>query len=344
MNASNIKVSVVIPVYNSGKILERTVGSVLNQTFKDFELIMIDDGSTDQVTVKLVDELGGRDSRIRVIHQQNKGLYKAYDAGIANAHAKYVCIVDQDDFVHPQLLENAVEICEKHELDYLGLRWRNSDIKATPECRPYLQNELKLKVVDNSSDNADDFCRAIGQIHMDAWSQFQTRELASTYTFDEFGQRGRTFKCVYAAKRWGVLDNELYYYSINNSSSIMHQALHVKWVDEMHAEFANIYDIVYRTKEDVVGRVKFEAMCKHHLSAGLRTLFHMVKRATRHGKWADRFKLWNAFSSMAADFLLVRRVPCRYLGWKHYVEYFAIAIIGGGWFARNPKAIIFKGS
>lgn len=344
MQADEVKVSVVIPVYNSGKVLERTVDSVLKQTFKDFELILIDDGSTDQATVKLVDELGGLDARIRVIHQQNKGLCTTCDVGVDNARAKYVYIVDQDDLVHPQLLETAFGICENHQLDYLGLRWQNSDIKATPECPLYSKEEIKFAVVDNSSGDATDFCRSIGKIHIDAWAQFQTRELARKYPFETFGRSGRTFKCVYASKRWGVVDNVLYYYSINNDSSIMHKALHVDWVDEMHTEFDNIYDITYRDKTDTVGREKFEAMCKCHLSAGLRTLFHMIKRAARYGKWADRIKLWRSFSAIAVDFLFVRKIPCRYLGVKHYMEYLAVALIYGGFFARRDRAKTFRGS
>lgn len=92
-----MKISFVLPVYNVMPYLERCVMSVLNQTYKDFEIILVDDGSKDD-SGKLCDELASRDERIRVIHQENKGLSGARNTGIDNATGEYIIFVDSDDY------------------------------------------------------------------------------------------------------------------------------------------------------------------------------------------------------------------------------------------------------
>lgn len=92
-----MKASFVIPVYNVMPYLERCVKSVLCQTYKDFEVILVDDGSPDDCG-KLCDELAKGDSRIVVIHQENKGLSGARNTGIDNARGEYVIFIDSDDY------------------------------------------------------------------------------------------------------------------------------------------------------------------------------------------------------------------------------------------------------
>lgn len=89
--------SVIVPVYNVEKYLEQCVNSILSQSFTDFELILVDDGSTDKCP-QICDELKNKDSRIIVIHKTNGGLSAARNIGIETAHGKYVIFVDSDDF------------------------------------------------------------------------------------------------------------------------------------------------------------------------------------------------------------------------------------------------------
>lgn len=91
-----MKVSVVIPVYNVKPYLERCVQSVLRQTYKDVEVILVDDGSTDG-SGELCDKIAERDSRVRVIHQENQGLSGARNTGIRQATGEYVIFMDSDD-------------------------------------------------------------------------------------------------------------------------------------------------------------------------------------------------------------------------------------------------------
>lgn len=98
------EVSVVIPVYNTGIILQETIDSVLSQSFTGFELIIVDDGSTDQVTLDILKKQ--EDERIRIIHQVNSGVAAARNRGIADAKGEYIAFLDHDDlFLKDKLFE-----------------------------------------------------------------------------------------------------------------------------------------------------------------------------------------------------------------------------------------------
>jgi len=83
------KISVIIPVYNVEKYLEECLDSVVNQTLKDIEIIIVDDGSTDSSS-QICDKYAKKDNRIKVIHKNNEGLGKAYNVGIEKATGKYI--------------------------------------------------------------------------------------------------------------------------------------------------------------------------------------------------------------------------------------------------------------
>lgn len=99
-------ISVIVPIYKVEKYLNRCVDSLLNQTFTDFELILVDDGSPDNCG-RICDEYAEKDNRIHVIHKENGGLSDARNAGLNYATGEYIVFVDSDDFVEPDLLEKA---------------------------------------------------------------------------------------------------------------------------------------------------------------------------------------------------------------------------------------------
>jgi len=107
------KVSVIIPTYNRANLLPRAIKSVLNQTFQDFELIIVDDGSTDN-TRKVVEEFQRKDQRIKYIFQENSGgPAKPINTGIKNSKGEYIAILESDDEWLPEKLEKQVEILDK---------------------------------------------------------------------------------------------------------------------------------------------------------------------------------------------------------------------------------------
>lgn len=109
-------ISVIIPIYNVEEYLEKCVNSVLNQTYSDLEIILVDDGSTDN-SGKICDELKNKDNRIIVIHQENQGLSAARNAGIAKALGEYIAFVDSDDYIMEDMYETLYKNLEKTDAD-----------------------------------------------------------------------------------------------------------------------------------------------------------------------------------------------------------------------------------
>ena len=102
-----VTVSVIVPVYNAEKYLKQTLLSIQNQTFKDFEAILIDDGSSDQ-SGEICDGQAMTDSRFKVIHQKNSGVAAARNAGIEQAEGEFIAFLDADDCWLPEKLEKQV--------------------------------------------------------------------------------------------------------------------------------------------------------------------------------------------------------------------------------------------
>lgn len=113
---SSPRISVIIPIYNVEKYLERCVDSVLAQTFTDIELILVDDGSTDSSSA-MCDAFAAEDDRIRVIHKQNGGLSDARNAGIEAAAGEYIGFVDSDDYIDADMYEFLYGIAQKENAD-----------------------------------------------------------------------------------------------------------------------------------------------------------------------------------------------------------------------------------
>lgn len=110
------KFSVIIPVYNVEKYLDRCISSVTKQTYKEFEIILINDGSKDN-SGTICDEYAKKDKRIKVIHQENAGVSTARNVGIKNAFGDYIIFVDSDDFIEINMLEKLNNIIEKNQVD-----------------------------------------------------------------------------------------------------------------------------------------------------------------------------------------------------------------------------------
>ena len=112
----NITLSIIVPVYNVRLYLDKCIESILAQTFTDFELVLVDDGSTDG-SAEICDSYVERDSRIRVIHKENEGVVSARKAGIAAARGKYAGYVDGDDWIEKDMYEKMVHYMEQFDCD-----------------------------------------------------------------------------------------------------------------------------------------------------------------------------------------------------------------------------------
>ena len=112
----SILLSIIVPVYNVGSFLPKCINSIISQTFTDFELILVDDGSTDN-SVEICDAAAKKDSRVRVIHKENGGVVSARKAGLSVAVGKYAGYVDGDDWIDKHMYEHMVNAMEKYNCD-----------------------------------------------------------------------------------------------------------------------------------------------------------------------------------------------------------------------------------
>lgn len=107
-------VSVIVPVYNAEKTISRCISSILNQTWRDFELLLLDDGSAD-ASGSICDEYAGKDGRVRVFHKENTGVSDTRNQGIAAAEGQYLQFLDSDDWIAPDAMKLFVRAAEEHQ-------------------------------------------------------------------------------------------------------------------------------------------------------------------------------------------------------------------------------------
>ena len=109
-------ISVIVPVYNAEKYLKRCINSILNQSYKELEIILVDDGSTDQ-SLNICKCFADIDTRIKLIHQENSGVAAARNAGIRLATGEYITFVDSDDYIDYYMYEKMIEIVDQYHCD-----------------------------------------------------------------------------------------------------------------------------------------------------------------------------------------------------------------------------------
>lgn len=112
------QVSIIVPVYQIEKYIRKCIESIQSQTFSDFELILVDDGSKD-ASGSICDEYAKKDNRIKVIHKKNEGVASARNEGIKLSKGKYVCFIDGDDWIEKFMIENCINRILDTEADVI---------------------------------------------------------------------------------------------------------------------------------------------------------------------------------------------------------------------------------
>lgn len=202
-----VKLSIIIPVYQVEATLNRCLQSIADQTFGDFEAILVDDGSPDRCP-KMCDEWAEKDSRFRVIHKQNGGLSDARNAGLDAARGQLVTFVDSDDYLDTKTYEQVIPIAE------------GCDIVEFPLFRFYGTDKQMLICFEQETftDMKDYWLRGRAYEHCYAWNKIYQRRLFSSVHYP----KGRVFEDAYTLPR--LLKNThrlvtsnrgLYYYCAN---------------------------------------------------------------------------------------------------------------------------------
>ena len=216
-----MKLSIIIPVYNAEQYLNNTISNIIQQTFTDFELLLIDDGSTDS-SGQLCDEWSQKDSRIKVIHQKNMGVSEARNSGLRIAQGEYIAFVDNDDLINPQMYEILISIAEKE----------SADIVMSKECEVYEDNitfenysvsNIEYKIVNQDIMFKRLFSygkNASPYVHI--WNKVYKRQAINECYFSLESMEDSFFNCnAYALSRKNIVIDEsvhLYFWIIRHNS------------------------------------------------------------------------------------------------------------------------------
>lgn len=207
------RISIIVPIYKVEPYLHECIESILSQTYQDFELILVDDGSPDNCGA-ICDEYAEKDSRIRVIHQQNGGLSAARNAGLDIAQGEYVTFVDSDDVLHPYYLEYLMRGLTENHADISLLHFvRFSEGDLFQDAVSYSVKAIKTGVeacYSLYSDDAVIYTIACGKLYKTKLFQGVRYPVGKIHE-DE----GTTYKLLYKAEKVAELDTALYGYRIN---------------------------------------------------------------------------------------------------------------------------------
>lgn len=210
--------SVIIPIYNVEQYLDRCMESIVNQTYKNLEIIMVDDGSPDNCP-KLCDEWAKRDNRIIVIHKQNGGLSDARNMGLSIATGEYIAFVDSDDFVDLDMYRTMIEALERTDSDistcgrYL---YRNGEISERyTSCKEMLLTATQA------------ICELLrgGLIEEAAWDKVYKKDLFNGIVFPvgEINEDLPIMPHLFERANKIVCTGKPFYYYCANTGSITHE-------------------------------------------------------------------------------------------------------------------------
>lgn len=227
------KISVIIPVYNVEKYLDKCIMSVINQSYKNLEIIIVDDWSTDNSRV-LCDKYAKIDNRIKVFHKKNGGLSDARNFGLKHATGEFIAFLDSDDWVDKDLYKILYDNIFKYKCDISVCKYKkvyNEDEKVDENNNiELLDNISALKKLHNVCDE--------NRVQMIvAWNKLYKRELLNSEEFpigkiheDEF----LTPQLLYKANKIVFSHRELIYYR-QNPNSIMNREFNIKRLDYLYA-------------------------------------------------------------------------------------------------------------
>lgn len=206
-------VSIIVPCYNVERFLSTCINSIQSQSYANWELILVDDGSPDSCGV-LCDEYAKEDNRIKVIHKSNGGVASARNAGVKMANGDYICFVDGDDFLHPEFINRLLSLAIELKADIVQC----GCIKGSDSIYPKIKTG-RVRTYDNHAI----FIKEVANIVL--WGKLYKREVLDGIRIPEgvfYEDDFTTWKYYYRAQSIVVTTEPLYYY-YQNPSSVMAQ-------------------------------------------------------------------------------------------------------------------------
>ena len=218
--------SLIVPIFNVEEFLKVCLDSIVNQTYKDLEIILVDDGSPDGCP-QICDEYALKDSRIKVIHKDNGGLMSARQAGLRVATGDYVGFVDGDDYIEPDMYEKIANVIEKHSPDMVAcnffLDYSDKSVKSEQILNReyYSREELEKEIFPYMLYNPPYYRFGV---YPCCWAKVFKRELLEQVLFGitskiKIGEDAAfTYPCLLKASSLAFVESSLYHYRVNDVS------------------------------------------------------------------------------------------------------------------------------
>ena len=255
-------ISVIVPVYKVEPYFHRCIDSILNQTFTDFELILVDDGSPDNCGA-ICDEYAAKDNRIVVIHKENGGLSDARNAGLdwafANSDSEWITFIDSDDWVHRQYLEILYRLCADNNVivSSCGHLRTAGEIAETQDVSDYEPIIGAVQTLSQMGLKYSEFNTSV------AWGRMYKKELFRNIRFpvgrfheDEFV----TYKLLFVCDKIAITTFHMYYYYINDSGITATKMSLKRMIDQLDA-LEEQYQYYFENRSQMQFSRAFEYYC-----------------------------------------------------------------------------------
>ena len=218
MSENQPKISVIVPVYKAEAYLHRCVDSLLAQTFQDFEILLIDDGSPD-CSGKICDEYARKDKRVRVFHKENGGVSSARQCGMDNAQGEYTIHADPDDWVEPNMLEELYKKAKEEDADIVCCNYWEDSSKGSIEYKYDYREETWLQIKNSIPE----------VLNSSLWNKLIRKNLYDKYNIRLFKgvnmqeDLGVTLRLRMLSRKTVIISKALYHYNKLNTKSMTFQ-------------------------------------------------------------------------------------------------------------------------
>lgn len=221
MDETKPLVSVIVPIYNVEQYLRECIDSIIRQTYKNLEIILVDDGSPDNCG-KIAETYAEKDNRIKVLHKENGGLSDARNVGITEAKGEYISLIDSDDYIS----EFFIEIMMKNAMKY------DADVITTGQSEQFFDESKERPELAKSADDFKSRCISVKEALVDMSYQVIPNgaqfRIYRRYIFDHikypkgyiFEDVATTYKTFIAARKMCLVDAKIYAYRVRQNSIV----------------------------------------------------------------------------------------------------------------------------
>ena len=306
------KISVIVPIYNIEKYVEECIKSILEQSYNNIELILVDDGASDS-SGEICDGWAKKDARIKVVHQKNGGLACAVNTGLQHVTGEWILFVDGDDFIFPHTLQHVIELQQKHEADLVIYDFSfDKQVESSEEVLIHTNNigALKNLYIRNSE------YKNIRLVTTVRWTKLYRKEVLDGIVFPEgrIHEDEIVHEILYRCKKVLYTNRKCYFYR-QREDSIVHETISIKVLDKLQAfkERVHFFENIENTELMNLAINKFvllfiQMFCKSENVKEESEKKRFMERLDEYEAWADAYKK-QLYGKAKAELILYKCCP-----------------------------------